>query len=318
MKRIAFMAIALALVISAGIGISSARPTAQTGTDLLTLLPDGTGVVVIDVQKLISSSLWTTISAKGPVKDALQRMEDVTELGVSIKDIRAVAVVFGPTGPNNFTAAVSGTFNQTALLARARADQKIKLTSEKYKNYEIYNVTGASQTGPKVDNLSFMFYDAGTIVAGTQAGVHAAIDAVTSGKSGIAQNPKLAAGLNTDSTAAVRFAIEVTPGMTSGLQSSEVPLPDFSSINLMFGSVDFTSGVGINATLRSNTAEQAKGVADRLNGILAMAKAYMGSSNDPKMVALNEALKTVTISGADVDVKITGNLPMELLSQVLR
>ena len=49
-----------------------------------------------------------------------------------------------------------------------------------------------------------------------------------------------------------------------------------------------------------------------------MAKAYMGSSTDPKMTAFNEALKTVTISGADIDVKITGNLPMELLSQVLK
>jgi hypothetical protein len=318
MKRIAFMAIALALVISAGIGRTQALPAAQTGTDLLQLLPDGTGVIVIDVQKLTSSSLWTMISEKGPVKDALQRMDDITELGVSIKDIKAVAVVFGASGPNNFTAAVSGTFNQAALLARARTDQKIKLTSEKYKNYEIYNVAGVNQTGPKKDELSFMFYDAGTIVAGTQAGVHASIDALTSGKSGIAQNAKLAAGLNSDSTSAVRFAIEVTPAMTSGFQSSEVPLPDFSSINLIFGGVDFTSGVGINATLRSNTAEQAKVVAERLNGILAMAKAYMGSSNDPKMMALNEALKTVTISGADVDVKITGNLPMELLSQVLR
>ncbi len=318
MKRIAFMSIALALVISAGIGMSSARPAAQAGTDPLQLLPDGTGVIVVDVQKVISSSLWATISEKGPIKDALQRMEDVTELGVSIKDVKSVAVVFGSTGPNNFTAAVNGTFNQAALLAHARADQKIKLTSEKYKNYEIYNVASVSQTGPKRNDLSFMFYDAGTIVAGTQAGVRASVDTITSGKSGIAQNAKLAAGLNSDSTSAVRFAIEMTPAMTGGLQSSEVPLPDFSSINLIFGSVDLTSGVGINATLRSNTAEQAKAVADRLNGLLAMAKGFLGASNDPKMVALNEALKTVTISGADVDVKVTGNLPTELLSQVLK
>ncbi|HEX5736237.1 MAG TPA: hypothetical protein VF131_25635 [Blastocatellia bacterium] len=317
MKRIAFMAIALALVFSAGIGRSSARPAAQ-GTDLLRVLPDGTGVVVVDVQKVTSSSLWAMISEKSPVKDVLQKINEISDLGVSINDFRTVAVVFGPTGPNNFTAAVSGTFNQDKLLARARADQRIKLTSEKYKNYEVYNVTRASQTEAKSRDLAFMFPDAGTIVAGTQAGVRASIDTLTGGKPGIAQNAKLTAGLNSDSTSAVRFAIEMTPAITSGLQSTEVPLPDFSSINMIFGGVDFTSGVGINATLRSNTAEQAKGLADRLNGILGMAKAYMGSSTDPKMVALNEALKTVTINGADVDVKITGNLPMELLSQVFR
>lgn len=317
MKRVAYMAIALALVLSAGIGRSSARPAAQ-GADLLRLLPDGTGVVVVDVQKVTSSSLWAVVSDKSPVRDILQKINEVSELGVSLNDFRTVAVVFGPTGPNNFTAAVSGTFNQADLLARARADQRIKVTSEKYKNYEIHNVTSVSQTGTKRHDLSFMFPDAGTIVAGTQAGVRASIDTLTGGKAGIAQNAKLTAGLNSDTTSAVRFAVEMTPGMTSGLQSSGVPLPDFSSINMIFGGVDIASGVGINATLRSNTAEQARGLAERLNGILGMAKAYMGSSTDPKMVALNEALKTVTINGADVDVKITGNLPMELLSQVLR
>jgi hypothetical protein len=317
MKRIAFVAIALALAISTGIGRSSARPAAQ-GADLLRLLPDGTGVIVVDVQKVTSSSLWATISDKGPVKDVLQKMQQVSELGVSINDYKTVAVVFGPSGPNNFTAAVSGTFNQTDLLARARADQRIKVTSEKYKNYEIYNVARAAQTERKKEDLAFMFPEAGTVVAGTQAGVRASIDTLTGAKAGIGQNVKLSSAINSDPAAAVRFAIEMTPAMTSGLQSTEVPLPDFSSINLVFGGVDFTSGVGINATLRSNTAEQAKGLADRLNGILGMAKAYMGSSSDPKMVALNDALKTVTISGADADVKITGNLPMELLSQVLR
>jgi hypothetical protein len=317
MKRVAFMAIALALVFSAGIGRSSARPAAQ-GADLLRLLPDGTGVVVVDVQKVTSSSLWAMISDKSPVKDVLQKINEVSDLGISINDFKTAAVVFGPTGPNNFTAAVSGTFNKDNLLARVRADQRIRLTSEKYNNYEVYNVARVSQTEAKKDDFAFMFPDAGTVVAGTQAGVRASIDTLTGSKPGVAQNAKLAAGLSSDSTSAVRFAIEMTPSMTSGLQSSEVPLPDFSSINMIFGGVDFASGVGINATLRSNTAEQAKGLADRLNGILGMAKAYLGSSTDPKMVALNEALKTVTINGADVDVKITGNLPMELLSQVLR
>jgi hypothetical protein len=322
MKRIAFMSLALALAISVGIGGSSARPAAQA-PDLLRLLPDGTGVIVIDVQKLTSSSLWSTISDKGPVKDVLQKLHEISDLGVSINDFKSVAVVFGSSGPNNFTAAISGTFNQANLLARARADQRIKVTSEKYKNYDVYNVAKASQTEAKKDaarkdDMAFMFPDAGTVVVGTQAGVHASIDTLTGGKAGIGQNAKLTGGINSDSTSAVRFAIEMTPAMTSGLQSTEVPLPDFSSINLIFGGVDLTSVVGINATLRSNTAEQAKGLADRLNGILGMAKAYMGSSTDPKMTAFSEALKTVTISGADIDVKITGNLPMELLSQVLK
>ena len=232
------------------------------------LLPDGTGVIVIHVQKLTSSSLWSTISDKGPVKDVLGKLQEISDLGVSINDFKTVAVVFGSAGPNNFTAAISGTFNQANLLARARADQRIKVTSEKYKNYDVYNVAKASQAEAKKDaarkdDMAFMFPDAGTVVVGTQAGVHASIDTLTGGKAGIGQNAKLTGGINSDSTSAVRFAIEMTPAMTSGLQSAEVPLPDFSSINLIFGGLDLTTGVGINATLRSNTAEQAR---DSRNG----------------------------------------------------
>jgi hypothetical protein len=41
-------------------------------------------------------------------------------------------------------------------------------------------------------------------------------------------------------------------------------------------------------------------------------------SNDPKMAVFAGALKTVSVTGSDVDVKISGNLPIEVLNQIMK
>ena len=108
--------------------------------------------------------------------------------------------------------------------------------------------------------------------------------------------------------------------MTSAL-ASKLPtgqMGDFSSIKLIFGGVDVTTAIDLNATLRNDTAEHARTLASQLNGLLDMARGFLGASKDAKMASLVEALKSVTITGNDIDVRITGNLPMEVLAQLLR
>ena len=86
---------------------------------------------------------------------------------------------------------------------------------------------------------------------------------------------------------------------------------------MIFGSVDVATGIDLNATLRSDTAEHARALATQLNGLLEMARGFLGAGNDPKMASLVAALKTITITGNDMDVRITGSLPMEVLGQLL-
>jgi hypothetical protein len=50
-----------------------------------------------------------------------------------------------------------------------------------------------------------------------------------------------------------------------------------------------------------------------------MARGFLGAGvGDQKGKAIAETLKSVTITGVDVDVKITGNLSAEVLAEVLR
>lgn len=331
MKRVIFAALLLALAVSASVVGTSARTATQAGNDLLQLLPDGGAVVLIDVHRVTTSNLWTTLGAQEKIRTALEKMQsEAAGLGIKLTDIQTVALAFPSSSMSNPAVAVSGGFDQSDLLSRLRADSKVKITSEKYKNFEIFKVNsvtppasdkpaepGKDAKPVHTDDTSFVFYDSRTAVIGSAAVVRASVDTKLGGKS-IAQNAKLSEALAQNSTAAIRFALEVTPAMTSGIQSSGMPLPDFSSVKLIFGSLDLTTGVDLIATLRNDSAEHAKVVTERLNGLLDMVRGFLTASNDPKTAPIVSALKTVSITGADLDVKITGSVPLEIIMQLLK
>lgn len=314
MKRFALQATALALTLTAVVAWA-ARPGYHSSADLLQFLPDGSGVIVVDFQKVISSSVWS--AGQKSIKDTLEKIQPGTSDLINPAEIQAMAVAIqGGLDLDNVVGVASGTFNHSDVLAGLKADQKIKLATEKYKNIDVYTASQAATSGSRKD-VSFAFYDSGTVVVGKTAGVRASIDTKLGERSSIAQNAKLTGALAEVPPSAIKFALVPTTAMTSGLQANDLPLPDFSSIKLIFGAVDLASGLDLTATLRSDTGEHAKSIADRLNGLLSMAKGYLGAVGDSKMRPAVEALKTVNISNADTDVKITGSLPMDLLNSLL-
>ena len=325
----------VAVAIVTGVKWNSAQSATRSG-DLLEILPDGRAVAVIDFQKIMDSSLWSTISAQEKLKSTIDKAQsEMADLGLKLSDVHTVALVFPTAGMNDPTIAITGGFQQNDLLARLRASGKVRLTSEKYRDFDIYKVrsipaavsskkspgsrpgVSATVTAVTKDETSFVFYDATTLATGSLEAVRASVDVKTGAKPGITQNGKLMDALTQNPTAAIRFAFSFTPAMTSELRSSELPIPDFSSVSLIFGTIDVASGIDLNATLRSDTAEHAKSVAERLNGLLGMAKGYLGAMSTPKLAPIVEALRTVNIVSADGDVKITGSLSMDVLNSLL-
>jgi len=335
MKKIAFL-LSLALVIlCASLRLGSAG-VAIPAASLLDILPDGTAVALIDFQKVANSSLWAAINAQDDMKRAINKAQsEMTDLGLKLSDLHTVALVFSPAGANEPTIALNGSFDQSDLLARLRTSPRFNLTSERYKGFDIYKTTPkpeATTSTKQSDNkqrsasdikhsstneTSFVFYDPSTVVVGSTKSVRSSVDVKAGDAQSLAQNSKFAEALLQNPGAAVRFALAVTPGMTEGLRTSEFPLPEFSTISLVFGTIDVASGIDLNATLRSDNAEHAKAIADKLNGLLSMVKGFVVLGGDAKMGAIAEALKSVTIVNSDADVKITGNLPMDLLNTLL-
>jgi hypothetical protein len=334
MRKIAFLIVLAALTAVAGVKLSAVRSATPTSA-LLEALPDGTGVAVVDFQKIAGSSLWAAINAQEKFKSAIDKAQsEMSDLGVKLSDVHSIAVVFPAAGMNNTAMALTGGFEQSDLLARLRASSKVKLTSEKYKDFDIYSarsiqatVPSKNQSGTKPanagaltitkDDTSFVFYDANMLVTGSLDAVRASVDVKTGARPAITKNARLMDALAQNQAAAVRFALALTPAMTTGLQSSDLPMPEFSSVTLVFGTIDVASGIDLTATLRTDNAEHAKAIAERLNGLLTMAGAFLGSTSDPKVAQIAEALKTVSVINTDADVKITGSLPMQLLNSLL-
>ena len=333
MRRIAFLLVLIVLTVVLGVRSSSARSATGSGA-LLESLPDGTAVAVIDVQKITDSSLWAAINGHEKLKSEIDKAQsEMAELGMKLSDVHTVALVFSGVGLNNPTVGLTGGFAQSDLLARLRASTRVKLTSEKYKDFDVYKVRSihaaassqeqspaktASRSVATVtkDETSFVFYDASTLVVGSVDAVRASVDVKTGARPSITQNTRMSDALAQNPAAAIRFALTLTPAMTSGLQSSDLPI-DFSSISLVFGTIDISTGINLNATLRSDNAVHAKSIAETLNGLLTMARGFLGAMSDPKMVPIAEALKSVNITSVDGDVRISGNLPMDLLNTLL-
>jgi hypothetical protein len=315
MKRFSFAALALVFAFSAGLSSIGAH-TPQT--DLLQLLPDGKFVAVADMQRVTKSSFWATLAAENKIRKMIDEAQATfSEIGLKLEDLNALALVGSSSSIDSGVMAVSGTFNQANILASLRANPKVRLTSERYRGFDVFEVTDAIPDG-KHDLVAFAFYDSSTAVVGSLRGVRTAIDVRAGERPSVAQNSKLSGALAQTPSAAVRFAMEMTPGMSGRLRTDNMPLPDFSSIRLIFGTVDFTSAIEVNAILRSEAAGPAKAIADQLNSLLGMAKGFLGVSGDPKMASLGEMLKTVNITVEETDVKISGNFPAEVLAQLLR
>lgn len=301
-------------------GVPSRRASAATGPvqfagDPLELLPDGMGVAVINIKQMLASDVWALVMGSSKATHAIQKAEsELTEVGIKVADLNAVAVGI-PLGPGSSAVAVaSGSFNPSDIIAKLHDNSKVKLTSEKYKTLDVYRAGSTSETNHS--EISFTFYDNGTAVVGPASGVRAAIDVRAGDKPSMAKNAVLDQVIAQNASAAIRFALVPPNGSLSAISSDKFPLPDFSSINLIFGTVAVSSSVDINATLRSDTSDHAKAMANQLNSLLSMAKGFLSSSN-PKMAPIAEALKTVSVSDTGGDVKISASLSKDVLSQLI-
>ncbi len=320
MKRITIVAFTLLLALSAGIASISARPAPFAGSELLKNLPEGGAVIVVDVKTVLTSSLFT----QGKLKSTLEKVQtELSQVGLKLSDLNSAAISFPPGKFSDPTIVVDGSFEPAVLLARAKDSGKVKLEAQKYKTFDVYTVTEVtsstvtSSTAKKVNDMAFAFLDANTVVAGNAASVRASIDARSGERANVTKNAKLMEGLSQTTLAPIRFALEVTPAMTKGFADSGIPLPNFASLQMIFGDVTLAAGIGLNASLRNDTADHAKEMTEQLNSLLGLVKTLMGSSDDAKMAPLVEALKTLKIVSENVDVKVTASLPAEMLSKLL-
>jgi hypothetical protein len=319
MKKALAMVALMALGTCVSLGSMAPRSLAAAPgvqADPTQILPDGVALIVFDVQRTISSELWNTLGQEPRSKKFIDSLQShLLDLGLKLSDLNTLAISLPASGFNNSSIVVTGAFNGDDVIGRLRSNPKVKLSTESYKNVQINRAQ--SNEGANHSDTFFAFLDAGVVTVGARGGVQATIDVRTGDKPGMTQNAKLMAAMSENVPSAIRFAFAPTSALMGNLQSSSLPLPDLSTVNMVFGTVSIGSAIDVSATVRNDTAEHAKAMANQFNGLLAMAKGFLGSSTDPKLAPIGEAVKTFTVTDSGADVKISGSVSKELLAKVI-
>ena len=137
MRKIALFMVLVVIIAVAGVKLSPAR-SATRAVSCWRACPT---VRLCDnrFSEDAGSSLWGAINAQDRLKTEIDRAQsEMADLGLKLSDLRTVALVFPGSGLNNPTLALAGGFEQNDLLARLRSSGKVRLTSGKYKDFDIY------------------------------------------------------------------------------------------------------------------------------------------------------------------------------------
>ncbi|MBX7223757.1 MAG: hypothetical protein K1Y36_27835 [Blastocatellia bacterium] len=239
---------------------------------------------------------------------------------------------------------ISGSFNQDQLLTALKASpDKLEVKSEAYGNETVYMInpvagaSGGNATKPKVltnddfkanssksasskvgsDPVALAFLNSHAAAIGDRDSVLRVLDTKAGKIPSVTSNKKLVAAFQeTDSSAHIRFASaipaslrkEMEADINKNQQMGQMFKP-FLAITTAFGSLDLSSGLKLLTTLRANTESEAKPIFEQLNGLLAMGKFALNSSEKKQEKELAELLNGISINQKATDVQLNIAIP---------
>jgi len=303
------MSIALAVL-----GLAACKSASVSKTDeILTYIPQtAQGVFVIDVHRaMINEAVDKMIKEN---KDYQKYQEFVKETGIDPqKDIAAVGIGLisekNAEGKMNAQPAVAiqMTYKKDVLLAKL----KEKATGVKelpYNGVTLYGVTEKEGEKP----MFGAFYDDGHIFFGTEDTIKAMIDTAQKKSGNVLKSEALAPLMKTSNKNAMLWAVLSIPAELSAEAEKNPMTADLKSITAVQLFFDYANkslqfeikGVG-------GDADKNKKLADTLNGLKALGGLAGGEKPE-----IGELLSKIEVSSAPDSVKISANIPEELMTKL--
>lgn len=334
MKKIAVLMLALSiLIVNASITASAARSSTKTGQaadSLLAMMPDGDGVVAINVAQL-NRQLQSILASKPEMAAKLQKQFDdiVAETGLDIRSIDSlvagVSLGSGSKSPEPLIL-VSGSFNQEQILASLTRKSGKKWKAKTYNGQKIYSEVvkkNARKSAKSSKSSSLTFFDNQTIAFGSLTSVRHSIDARAGVHASMLQNSTLMTAYNQANLAgSIRFAFNVPEelrqrlGDANGAGSILKPL---AAVTQVVGSADLNdSGLLANVSLITGSDKEASDVVNLINTGLALLRMTLGSNPDATnlLAVLNGITNTQAGNAANLTVNVPADLIRSLLDQI--
>lgn len=310
--------IAAAGFVACGKG-GSVKAGSATAEALINLLPqDTTGVIVIDVHRVMGSE--AVQKAIQDEKNKARYDKLMTQTGIDPQKDVFFAVI-GLTGPLSKGQEPEGAFianlkyDKTALLAKLKAEMQKEhegqeLVEETYSGVTLYSNFDPSEKG-KPGRAAFL--DESNIVIGSERGVKAVIDVYQKKADNLTKNAETAKILKAANQSAMVWGAFAIPAGTLKSAAEQNPmmksLENMNGVTLAFDYRNQALSVEIRALGASE--EENKQVADMLTGLKAL-----GAGAASKEPAIGEALNRIEIGAGPDALSLSINLPQDVLDKL--
>lgn len=297
----------------------SVKAGSATAESLVNLLPrDTTGVIVIDVHRVMASE--AVRKAIQDEKNKARYDKFIAQTGIDPQKDVYFAVV-GLTGPLTKSKEPDGAFivnlkyDKATLLAKLKEEAKKEhegqeIIEETYNGVTLYSGFDDKEKGKPGRGA---FLDESNILIGSERGVKAVIDVYQKKAENLAKNADTAKILKAANQTAMVWGAFAVPAGTLKSAAEQNPmmksLENLSGVTLAFDYRNQALSVEIRAL--GGSAEENKQVADMLTGLKAL-----GAGAASKEPAVGEALNRLEIGAGPDAISISINLPQDILDKL--
>lgn len=265
---------------------------AWPGTIPASLVPEGARWIAhLDMEKFIATDLYGYLEKDGKFQIKSGDLNRWLKIDVP-RDITGVTVFGMGTGDDQIVFAVSGKFDKAGLLALVALDKEHQETP--YGSYTLY-ATGSDEYGAFVNDNLLVFSEG-------RAAIEKVLDAA-SGKAKSFAGTKLAASLKeVPAGAFLSGVVEDLSGL--GKEINQSKLIEKAS-GLFFLAQEKQSRLQLRLQMNADTPENAKNIADLVQGVMALGRMSGGEGDMAGLATLVDGIQ-VKLDGKTVRLEFDG------------
>jgi hypothetical protein len=314
MKKNRLILLALLLLVfglSSCAKASAPKAGSAKASDLLSLLPsESKGIIVIDVHRIMQTAAVGKAITENENKAKYDEFIQTTGIDPQKDVFYFVGATLGDLGQKDMEGAglLNLRYEKEKLLALIQKERG-ELTTEEYSGFTIYKAAATGEKKP----ISGIFLDESNIMFGTDVALKKVIDVRQKKSDNIWKSATLTGLLKGMNTSALVWGAFAVPPDTMKQASSQNPmLGAFSDIRSLIISIDYKDK-NVLAEIKAMSPDEAKNkqMADALNGFKAL-----GAGAAAKEPQLGELLNKIVIGSAADHVKISANIPEDLIESL--
>ncbi|HEX7174931.1 MAG TPA: hypothetical protein VF240_06590 [Pyrinomonadaceae bacterium] len=331
MKRTLHVAMLALAVASAALASDALAQNKQTRSQnnntpagaqpALPTLPASDAVVLVELRRLISEELPRALASDAPRLAAVNADIDAfkTRTGIDPRAFdtlaagsRFMSLAGGKTKLTHTVAVARGTFDMAAIVAALRASSKGNHREQKHAGKSVHVFTLNEEVklfgllGVRVRDLAVAELDRTTLAVGHPAAVLAAIDAAR-GRGALRASDLTVLTQPRAASTLVAFGGKVS---ATAFKDIDVGTPEISrsvaSIREFYGALSTTAGgYGMQTTLRTTGAADAKSLGDTIGALKQLAPLFIGRLSGDRQRLAQSAVESLQVSAQGNEVRLS-------------